>query len=56
MNLASRLSLKTKNAFLIDKLKSKILLLDWTSHKCVSINQSNAGQTLKLRFIFKKKQ
>lgn len=56
MNLASRLSLKTKNAFLIDKLKTKILLLDWTSHKCVSINKSNPGQALKLRFIFKKKQ
>lgn len=56
MNLVNRLSLKTKNAFLIDKLKTKILLVDWTSHKCVSINKSNPGQALKLKFILKKKQ
>lgn len=50
-----RLNLKTANAFLIGKLKTKILLPVWNSHKCILYEQSSPGQALKLKCMVKKK-
>lgn len=55
MNCARRLNLKTANAFLIGKLKTKILLPVWNSHKCILYEQSSPGQALKLKCMVKKK-